>query len=78
MLFNYYTYKGHVFDKYNGSIWKYISVYLTNYLVNLTLLYIIHKIIKSPYVDGVLAAAVGTILNYVLLKVFVFKRKANK
>ncbi|MEO7027641.1 MAG: GtrA family protein [Caulobacteraceae bacterium] len=76
--FNYYTYSRHVFHGHHVQIWRFATSYMVNYLLGLGLLWAIHRAIPSAYLAGLLALACVSIINYVILKAFVFrKRRVN-
>lgn len=74
MMFNYFMFKRHVFVGHTPAVGPYILTYAANYCVSAVLLIFTHHFIKSPYIAGFLALILVSIVNYVLLKKFVFKQ----
>jgi putative flippase GtrA len=52
----------------------YILSYGLNYLLGLAVLAACHQVIRSPYLDGAIALVIVSVINYVVLKSFVFRR----
>jgi putative flippase GtrA len=77
VTFNYFTFTRHVFKGVKPNLLKYIASYGLNYLIGLTFLAAIHHFIASPYVSGFLAALGTSVVNYVVLKIFVFGSRAT-
>ncbi|WP_415643908.1 GtrA family protein [Sphingomonas antarctica] len=74
VTFNYFTYSRHVFRDRDASKRAFILAYASNYLVNLTMLAVFDRLVRSDYLAGLLATIVASILNYLLLKSLVFQR----
>jgi putative flippase GtrA len=72
MTFNYFTYSRHVFRGASPAKIRFALSYIIYYFVNLASLFIISRFILSPYVAGFLAAFSTSLLNYFILKRFVF------
>jgi putative flippase GtrA len=77
-VFNYFTFSRHVFHGHKTRIDRYILSYGLNYLLGLGALIGAHRIIHSPYLDGVMALVVVSIINYFVLKIFVFSRPSDQ
>jgi putative flippase GtrA len=71
-IFNYFTYSRHVFRTSRRRPWAFAASYAFNYLVGLGLLAGAHHFVRSPYLAGFLALLLGTALNFLILKRFVF------
>jgi putative flippase GtrA len=78
VVFNHYTYSRHVFGESGPITGKFILSYLANYFVSLSLLAIASVWIKSPYFAGAVALVMTSIVNYFLLRRFVFVQSAVK
>lgn len=78
MCFNYFMFKIHVFDNVKPNIWRYIASYAVNYVVSFSFLWVFHLFVQSPYLAGFLAMGAASVVNYVLLKVFVFRRPSEQ
>lgn len=71
--FNYFMYSTHVFKGTTARIVPYIASYSLNYVIGLSCLGFFHQFIHSPYLAGVMGLVASSIVNYLLLKAFVFK-----
>lgn len=72
VIFNYFTYSRHVFQAAPTSKLRFVLSYLLNYLVGLTSLALAAAIIASPYLAGLLAMLVTSIINFMVLRRHVF------
>jgi putative flippase GtrA len=72
VIFNYFTYSRHVFQAAPASRLRFVLSYLLNYLVGLTSLALAATIIASPYLAGLLAMLVSSIINFMVLRRHVF------
>ena len=73
--FNYFTYSRHVFHRASERRpLAFVGAYAFNYVIGLGLLAIAHHFVRSPYLAGFLALLVGTSINFVILRRFVFPR----
>jgi putative flippase GtrA len=77
-VFNYFTFSRHVFHGHKTRIGRYILSYGLNYLLGLGALIGVHGVIHSPYLGGFIALAVVSIINYGILKIFVFSRPGGQ
>lgn len=75
VTFNYFTYSRHVFRNSRTNIIAFIGAYVLNYLIGLGFLFVAHQFFASPYIAGLIGAICSSIINYFLLKAFVFKSK---
>ncbi|KQS03397.1 hypothetical protein ASG11_03255 [Sphingomonas sp. Leaf357] len=76
VAFNYLTYSRHVFRDADPAKLRFLLSYAVNYLVGLATLAAIAQFIVSPYLAGLLAAGIVSIVNYFALKHLVFMGKA--
>lgn len=65
----------HVFPGHTPQLGPYIVTYAINYGLSLSLLMVAHHFIKSPYIAGFVTLTTVSVINYFLLKQFVFKHK---
>jgi putative flippase GtrA len=75
MTFNYFTYSRHVFREEEATLLRYTGAYAGNYLMNLALLALFHRVTRSAYLAGLLAVIVASLINLVILKRLVFRPK---
>ncbi|PVX30151.1 GtrA family protein [Sphingomonas pokkalii] len=73
MAFNYLTYSRHVFKEAGPAKLRFVISYAVNYALSLGTLWLLSKVIQSPYAAGILAAFLVSIVNYFALKLLVFK-----
>jgi putative flippase GtrA len=76
VVFNYYTFRTHVFKGGVSSIGRFVLAYLLNYALGLGCLFVLHKFIASAYIAGFGAAVVVSGINYFVLKFLVFNRRS--
>jgi putative flippase GtrA len=77
MTFNYIMLKTHVFRGATPVISRYIAAYAINYFLGLGCLFIFHQLVKSPYLAGLLSLILVAIINYFVLRAFVFRTPAS-
>ena len=70
--FNFMMLSLHVFPDSKPAPLKFILAYVVNYGMSLGLLAAYHLFIRSPYLAGVMTMATAAIVNYLILKRFVF------
>ena len=78
MTFNYFMFKFHVFRGVQPKLVPYVVSYGFNYLLSVAILAATHTVIESPYLAGVATMAAVSVVNYFVLKNFVFGRKNTK
>lgn len=71
--FNYVTYSRGVFIGSGPAKLRFVASYLGNYIVNLLVLRLASQYIPNPYAAGAATTAFGVILNYLVLKRWVFR-----
>lgn len=76
VAFNYLTYSRHVFRDAKPSPGRFILSYIGNYLIGLATLALVSRFIASPYGAGIVTAGIVSVINYFILKRFVFLAKA--
>jgi putative flippase GtrA len=75
MVFNYLTYSRHVFREAGPAKLRFFLAYLGGYPVSIGSLAVARQFIASPYLAGLAAIFLVSIINYVVLKYLVFIRK---
>ena len=73
--FNYFSYSRHVFHDSHASKLRFGMSYGLNYLLGLASLAAAAQLIRSPYVAGLVAISFVSLINYLILKHFVFTVK---
>lgn len=76
MAFNYLTYSRHVFREAGPAKLRFVVSYAGNYLVGLAMLAGVSRFIASPYIAGIVSAALVSVVNYFALKHLVFRARA--
>jgi putative flippase GtrA len=74
-VFNYIMFRRFVFTNSGPAILRYVASYAANYLIGLGFLATIRMAVPSPYVAGLLAIVCTSAVNYVILKLFVFRSR---
>ena len=77
MAFNYVTYSRHAFHDSDVSKSRFVASYAVNYLLGLGALWAISHLIASPYLAGFIAVGIVSLINYFVLKNWVFTPRAR-
>ena len=77
MAFNYFTYSRHAFHDSDVSKSRFIASYAVNYLLGLGALWAVSQAVASPYLAGFIAVAIVSLINYFILKHWVFTARAG-
>jgi putative flippase GtrA len=87
MAFNYVMYRRHVFKESEVAILRYLGAYGLNYGIQVVLLWLFLRwtpavvfagfVIKPAYSAGFLALLVASLVNFVALKFFVFRKRSR-
>ena len=77
VAFNYVSYSRHVFRGAPAAKLRFIASYGLNYLMGLGALAAAAQVVASPYLAGFVAVAVVSIVNYFVLRQFVFRPAAE-
>ncbi len=77
MAFNYFTYSRHAFHDSDVSKSRFIASYAVNYLLGLGALWAVSQAVASPYLAGLIAVAIVSLINYFILKHWVFTARAG-
>jgi putative flippase GtrA len=75
VIFNYFTYSRYAFAGQSGSRVRFVLSYVGNYFLNLAILALFALAVKSPYLAGLVATIVVSLINYFVLKSLVFMEK---
>jgi putative flippase GtrA len=73
VCFNYFTLRRLVFLGATSRLRSFIGAYAFNYLMAVTFLALAHHFIPSPYLAGFVALIAVAVINYLVLKRFVFR-----
>jgi len=76
VMFNYFTYSRYAFAGKKSNLANYVLAYIFNYTVSVTALFLIHRAVNSPYLCGMIATIIASVVNYFVLKA-VFRWKAS-
>lgn len=76
-LFNYVVYSRYTFAREQGSLVRFIASYAVNYGLSVASLWALSRVVASTYVAGLLTIVVVSIINFVILKRFVFRARAE-
>lgn len=76
VTFNYFTYSRHAFRDREASKPSFVLAYVANYLVNLALLAVFAQVIRSLYLAGLAATIAASLVNFLVLRSLVFRRRA--
>lgn len=75
VAFNYFTYSRHVFRDAGPAKLRFALIYVVNYFIGLASLFMVAQIIPSPYLAGLAALVLASIINYFALKHIVFIKR---
>jgi putative flippase GtrA len=76
VAFNYLTYTRHVFHDAAPAKLRFVLSYLGNYLMGLAALAAVATVVRSPYLAGLIATVLVSIVNYFVLRRWIFPRTA--
>lgn len=77
MIFNYVIFTRYVFRSSGVSYFRYIAAYAVNYVVGLAFLALFSLLTSEKYLVGLLALIATSLLNFVILRFFVFRPKVT-
>ncbi|OYY70320.1 GtrA family protein [Sphingomonas sp. 28-63-12] len=75
VAFNYFTYSRHVFRDAGPAKMRFVAIYVVNYFIGLGSLALVARFIASPYLAGLVALVLASIINYFALKHIVFIKR---
>lgn len=73
VAFNYFTYSRHAFVGHKASKSRFVLSYAGNYLLGLAVLAAATRVVSSPYLAGFISVVFVSLVNYFILKRFVFR-----
>ena len=73
VAFNYFTYSRHAFHDSQASKGRFVASYAVNYLLGLAALAAAAQVIASPYLAGLIAVLVVSLINFFILRHWVFR-----
>jgi putative flippase GtrA len=75
VAFNYFSYSRHVFHDSEASKLRFVLSYGLNYLLGLASLAAAAHVIASPYFAGIVSIVFVSLINFFVLKHFVFTKQ---
>ena len=75
MAFNFLTYSRYVFRSNPSSIFRYFAAYGAQYVISLAALAAADAAELNPYLAGLAAIAFISVVNYFVLKIYVYRVK---
>ena len=78
MAFNYLTYGRFVFRDRDASVPRYLAVYAGQYVISVVALAMAHAMGFNPYLAGLAAIGVLSVVNYFVLKLFVYRVRSAR
>ena len=76
-MFNYFTYSKHAFASSAPSKLRFMISYGFNYLMSLAALAGMNHFLHNPYTSGICATFLVSLINFFILKNFVFTKLAS-
>lgn len=73
VAFNYFSYSRYVFREAGTAKLRFVLSYVFNYLMGLFALAAVAQVVASPYLAGFIAVVIVSVINYFVLKRFVFR-----
>lgn len=73
VIFNYVTYSRIAFSGQAGGKVSFVASYVVNYLISVAALWLALKVFPSPYVAGLVVTIAVSLVNYLVLKRWVFR-----
>jgi len=77
VIFNYFTYSRIAFTGQQGGKASFVASYVVNYLISVAFLWLALKAFPSPYVAGLVVTIAVSLVNYLVLKRWVFRAPAE-
>ena len=75
VAFNYFTYSRHVFRDAGPAKARFLAIYVVNYFIGLGSLALVARFVASPYLAGLIALVLASVINYFALKHVVFIKR---
>ncbi len=76
MTFNFFMYSHHVFRGAEASVLRYVAAYGLNYGLSVGFLALFNQLFSSRYLNGFLAMLAASLINFAVLKLAVFRKRA--
>lgn len=76
VIFNYVTYSRIAFTGKQGGKLSFVASYVVNYLISVGFLWLVLKAVPSPYAAGLVVTIAVSLVNYLVLKKWVFRAPA--
>lgn len=77
VIFNYVTYSQIAFFDHQGGKLSFVASYLVNYVISVAFLWAALKVFRSPYVAGLVVTIAVSLMNYLVLKRWVFRARSE-
>lgn len=77
VIFNYVTYSSIAFNDKQGNKGSFVLSYIVNYLLSVCLLWAAMKLFGGPYIAGLAVTIAVSLINYFILKRWVFRPSAT-
>lgn len=75
VAFNWLTYSRFAFSDREGSRGRFVMSYVVNYFLGLGALFLASRLVSSPYLAGLIAIVAVSVINYFVLKQFVYRER---
>lgn len=73
VIFNYFTYSRIAFTGQQGGKASFLASYVVNYIVSFGFLWLVLQVIASPYIAGLVVTIAVSLVNYLVLRKWVFR-----
>lgn len=73
VIFNYVTYSRIAFTGKQGGKVSFVASYVVNYLISVVFLWLALKVFPSPYLAGLVVTIAVSLVNYLVLRKWVFR-----
>lgn len=77
-IFNYVTYSRYAFRDHNASVVRYLGAYAGQYLLSVLSLSLFVEAGLGPYAGGIATILFVSVVNYLVLKIFVYRAGAAR
>lgn len=78
MAFNFLTYSRYVFRGHPASLVRYFAAYAGQYVISVSALWVAASAGLNPYLAGLAAIGFISVVNYFVLKVFVYRVRETR
>ena len=73
VIFNYFTYSRIAFSGQQGGKTSFVVSYIVNYIISFGSLWLVLQVIASPYAAGLVVTVAVSLVNYLVLRKWVFR-----